>query len=1026
MKASRGAPSHLPCDLAQSRALEPSPPRDRPSGRNRRARGDLDPSGLGKASSQIAGYVRPRGVALYSRPAWAALVVVLIGVRSLSWTGAAEGAPPIDSAPDYSAVADNLVTIDDSGVQVTAGGVTGSVDAANRTIVVSASAVRLSSSTVLVRKQWVRSIVKEPAFSQVVNLTKYAGDEWYSVVASEQHQAPLLAIRQFVPELGKAWYSLGSQASILLQRPMFISIAEIPHVDSGKVAVANSNGTWNEERQIVINRLGISFDDRDTSGQEVILNRTWMAGYVSGDVSFQSADGTPIANMSDAVSYHLFPSHFSVLYTFSSSRDNFQRASDQPHSNVYQDLVNRNVYILSDRRDPAGTNERLDSLPLATYDQTTSFVVRGTWTTSQQGNWQAAIPLFFMSSSNSQVEMANSLYVFYYSRDSNLGNLPLYYLRYRDSTGTLRMNVNGAVSANVQLEFEVNFNAYTRQMALYIYDTYGNTLVSGAYTLGASETFSVNKIGVASCSCTSPHTSEPTLIARADNLYLDAGKARNGGFEVDSNGDSVPDYWQAWIWSKGPVYRSSERAKYGTWSVKIADSSSSLDYGLQTERLLAGNPMQYRGSTWVYVSSGVNALCLEFWSSLSGGSRVGAACKNTVTTGQWEYLEITATAPVGTAAVDLLVYSTSANVGTGYFDGADLRWTRSTWSIEVHTNHIPDAATWRTALDYISDLGFTTIRIDFVWSQFEPSQDSIDSNLVAYWDTIMRMARSRGISVVANLAHVPDWAKTLRDCRGPPQDLICGEFGFGDLDAFYSEWWEFTDFIGYHYGAYVPYYQLLNEENHLVQGEFPHTHDGEPRAFYQAYQGLLAGTGQSAATHESVFKTVVNAFADDPTSDWNAWFRDVLNDGWGRDSIDIVAIDHYPGSWCCGVNYNDWGALNTLLGIARDYDKEMAIMETGFTTYGFNPVGNQHYQADQEAFVDQALPAIRSKQQSDGISYPLNALLLVSWYEFLDLDSGGGGWPLVENHWGILTYNSGVWGVKLAYDNLRNQIDSWS
>src|SRR4030067_110713 len=89
----------------------------------------------------------------------------------------------------------------------------------------------------------------------------------------------------------------------------------------------------------------------------------------------------------------------------------------------------------------------------------------------------------------------------------------------------------------------------------------------------------------------------------------------------------------------------------------------------------------------------------------------------------------------------------------------------------------------------------------------------------------------------------------------------------------------------------------------------------------------------------------------DGGGDWNTLFRDILNDAWGRDSIDIVAIDHYPGTWCCGSNYRDWAALATLLGIARDYGKEMAVMETGFSTEN-DLIG--HGGDDQERFVNQA------------------------------------------------------------------------
>lgn len=102
----------------------------------------------------------------------------------------------------------------------------------------------------------------------------------------------------------------------------------------------------------------------------------------------------------------------------------------------------------------------------------------------------------------------------------------------------------------------------------------------------------------------------------------------------------------------------------------------------------------------------------------------------------------------------------------------------------------------------------------------------------------------------------------------------------------------------------------------------------------------------------------------------------------------------------------------------------VAVMETSFTTYGLPG----HDRADQEACVDQAMDEVFTRRNSYAASQPSYPLLLVSWYEFIDLCSNCGGWPLVENRFGILTYNNstGAWGVKLAYDNLRYQVSRWN
>jgi len=99
-------------------------------------------------------------------------------------------------------------------------------------------------------------------------------------------------------------------------------------------------------------------------------------------------------------------------------------------------------------------------------------------------------------------------------------------------------------------------------------------------------------------------------------------------------------------------------------------------------------------------------------------------------------------------------------------------------------------------------------------------------------------------------------------------------------------------------------------------------------------------------------------------------------------------------------------------------------METGFATY--DP--NGHDNDDQEDFVDQAMGEVLAKRNSpDFANYPQNALILMSWYEFLDDCTGCWRFPQQEPNFGILTYDSGTgeWGVKGAFYNLQYQVSRW-
>ncbi|MFA5895328.1 MAG: hypothetical protein WC985_00275 [Thermoplasmata archaeon] len=852
-----------------------------------------------------------------------------------------------------------------------------------------ASGSPASAFTVLVRESWLRSLIRNPSFlGTVVKPVYYAGATWFGAKVTDGSKGLSVVVKEFAPEVGKSWYTLGSPSSILLERPMFISIAELPHIAVQEVAMSNSNGSWIEQRPIPHVRLGISFTDANTSGQTVVLNRSWLAGYGFADAQFRYADGTPIPTRSDNSFYYLSPPHFSILYAFTVS-DGFVKESDQPYSNVFWDSSNRKVYALSDRRDPAGTNERMSSPAPVTYDQTTSFTIRGTWKTSQQGNWQIAVPLFFMSAANTKVDMANSIYVLYASRDSNLGNQPLYYLRYRDSSGTLRIDFNVAWNANVQVEFMFYYDAPSKYMLLYIYDINGNGLGARGYFLGASETFVLGKIGAAAWGAAS--TAEPTTIGTADNLFMDANRARNGNFEVDGNSDGVPDYWQNWIWTKGNVYRSSDRAKYGSWSVKIADSSNSLDYGLQTNRLSASAGQTFTGSSWVYAASGTFSICVEAWNS--AGARLAVSCRNTATHNLWEYLDVSLGGPSGTATVDLLLYSGGGNTGTGYFDGSELRLRRAFWSVTVHNGEpaVPSGlAGWQVAIDRAADLGVSYIRTDFPWSAFQQAGNGIwTQSTIDYWQSVRNMAKTRGIDLIAIL-------------NGPAPSGV-------DSNNVYQSFQDFCRGIGgYFGGGSIYYFQLLNEVNWVPSQNLP----GDITTLISnCYAGLVVGTGTIDFTHRSQFKTVMNVYV---TVAWDISLVYALaNTG---NSIDVAAIDYYPGSINNPNNQcSDWSPLDTLFNIMKASGREGAIMETGYPTVpDFN--GYVNYQA-QSDYIDCAFPVILSKVSADNANAPPTPFVLANWYELYDHNTGSHN-PL--DNYGMI--KSGGQGDKPSYANFRSRV----
>lgn len=904
---------------------------------------------------------------------------------------------PADAAPTLEASAEiqPSILVFHSGQAINPQGVVSwSLDPSNKSLVVTLAASAPSPISILINRAWLLGSIPHPAFGNTsFTVVSYATLSWYNLTLSSPASPQRLEVRDFHPEQARAWYTLGSPDSIALQRPMRVQIVEVPRTETRTVNSTGANGTWSELRQFSVNRLGISFQDTDTSGQAITLNKTWLASYGITNANFCFADGKPIANESDAFSFYLNPPHFSILFAFTSG-DGFAQESSQSYSDVHWDSSNLNVYLLSDRQDPANTNEMLRNNAVGTYDDTSSFTVRATWQTSQQGNWQMAVPLFLMHSANSRVDMANSIYVLYQSRDSNLHYNPYYLLRMRDSAGALQCNrqITDALT-NAQYEFEFSYSGYSHYLTISMYSADDVTSWTTQCYFGPSVHFTLGKIGAAAWG--SGTSAEPVTIAKADSIYLDGDRARNSNFEVDSNSDGIPDYWQGWIWTKGPVYRSTDRAKSGSWSVKIADSNSGLDYGLQTDRIAVGAGAGFVGSSWVYAVSGTFAICMEAWDSQTSGMRLGVTCTNTATTGTWEYLETYIAGPSsGTNYIDLLLYSTSGNTGTGYFDGGEIHPRRSFWAVNVHNGEPATGGTWsgwQTAIDKVADLGASYIRSDFPWSTFEPNADGVwDDTYVAHWTQVLNIAKTRGVGFIMNLkGPTPGWAAGLTD--------VTAKFG------------EFCRGIGQRFSGMVPYFQILNEANWNNDVVPVGSLSG---AINSCYSGLLQGMGIASTSHKAYFHTIVNVFI---TVGWESALEQML--AGASSSIDIVAIDFYPLTDNINNACSDWGVLNGLFSIMDEYGKAGAIMETGFANRDL--LLNWRDDSLQLAWIECALPVVQAYVIGRNTQSQSRPMLLANWYELYDHLTGS--W----NPWDTYGIIHSDLTEKLGYFDLRYRIPSW-
>ncbi len=209
-----------------------------------------------------------------------------------------------------------------------------------------------------------------------------------------------------------------------------------------------------------------------------------------------------------------------VHYTFDSSDEGFAKETDYPYSDVRWDSANGRVYVKSDRRD---AGDEMFTHGTEMLDTSTDFTVTARWRTTQQGNWQGAWPVFLAGQSNTQVNTANSVYIYYYSLDSNLQQNPRYYMQYRDGTNTLRLNVYYTALANTEYHLYIDYDASTQVLALEVRDVNDVTLASASYTIGSNpnDGFTFGKIGVSSDGWSG--SSEPVTIAWTDDITLTSG-----------------------------------------------------------------------------------------------------------------------------------------------------------------------------------------------------------------------------------------------------------------------------------------------------------------------------------------------------------------------------------------------------------------------------------------------------------------------------------------------------------------------
>ncbi|MFQ5910324.1 MAG: S8 family serine peptidase, partial [Thermoplasmata archaeon] len=272
-------------------------------------------------------------------------------------------------------------------------------------------------------------------------------------------------------------------------------------------------------------------------------------------------------------------------YTFDSSDEGFVKETNYPYSDVRWDSANGRVYVLSNRRD---AGDEMFTHGIETLDGSTDFTVTARWRTTQQGNWQGAFPVFLAGQSNTQANQANSVYIYYRSMDSNLGQDPRYYMQYRDGTNTLRLNVYYTAQANTEYHLFIDYDASTQVLLLEVRDINDVTLASASYTIGTNpnDGFTFGKIGVSSDGFSS--SSEPVTIAWTDDITLTSGagsvyyaETRIQGTNLHVRDTSSSDRAEVY-------YRGSDNSPF-EWLLRFPGSRDDPDGALTGQSIYSQN-----------------------------------------------------------------------------------------------------------------------------------------------------------------------------------------------------------------------------------------------------------------------------------------------------------------------------------------------------------------------------------------------------------------------------------------------------
>lgn len=268
------------------------------------------------------------------------------------------------------------------------------------------------------------------------------------------------------------------------------------------------------------------------------------------------------------------------------------------------------------------------------------------------------------------------------------------------------------------------------------------------------------------------------------------------------------------------------------------------------------------------------------------------------------------------------------------------------------------------SLEAINELGASWVRSDIRWRDILPDGIRPDARAIQWHENFLNSAIKCGLKNMVVLSSPP----TTFSRQTAEQKL--------------ESWLKYVEVVVACFGDSCSSYQLMNEPNNPVYRFF---------SIDKAAEALAKGASIIHNSNPSA-KVAVNISME--IWGWKNYLTELLS--LSEESVDIIGLDHYPGTWTVGV-HERWSEIEYIVrGIASAhptsiwYNRQLAVMETGFST---NTISR-----------NEASQAIFFKNLNDNIQTLMQlspSKILLGIYELCDGDSSA--WLDPEAHFGLLT-----------------------